>query len=385
MRPAFCELGYACRKSLVGPPLACGGQFYFHTQLIGLALGQVAQGIFRTALSGADEQKLRLPFSANPLMFDGVTWKGRLRNLVFILPLIKSGGKNMTPYSTLAPPEEERETSEPASAPLASHWARLQISPNTVQHALFEEALLEMSTTRPGRRTLDFVSSLALHILLIATFILIPLYYTEAIDLKQFTQTFLVAPPPPPPPPPPAAPSVLKVRSTVKRVFMSGGKLLAPTAIPAKIAMIKEDELPPDVGIGVAGGVPGGVPGGQAGGVIGGIISSAPKTYVPIAPAAPAPKAPIRVGGRIMPPRQIYAPEPVYPLLAKQAKIQGEVVVDAVIDAQGNVVQMQVVSGHPLLLQAALETLRKWRYQPTYLNEEPISVQLYVTIRFRLS
>ena len=166
---------------------------------------------------------------------------------------------------------------------------------------------------------------------------------------------------------------------------MSSGKLLAPTAIPAKIAMIKEDELPPDVGIGVAGGVPGGVPGGQAGGVIGGIISSAPKTYVPIAPTAPAPKAPIRVGGRIMPPRQIHAPEPGYPPLAKQAKIQGEVVIDAVIDSQGNVVQMQVVSGHPLLLSAALDTLRKWRYQPTYLNEEPISIQLYVTIRFRLN
>jgi len=291
----------------------------------------------------------------------------------------------MAPYSTLAPSEEEKRDSEPTSYPRTRRLARLEMSPHPPEHALFEEALLEMSKSRPGRRTLDFVTSLAVHILLIATFILIPLYYTEAIDLKQFTQTFLVAPPPPPPPPPPAAPSILKVQSTVKRVFMSSGKLLAPTVIPEKIAMIKEDALPPDVGIGIVGGVPGGVPGGQAGGVIGGIISGAPRSYVPIAPSGPAPRAPIRVGGRVMPPKPISTPEPVYPPLAKQARIQGEVVIDAVIDAQGNVVQMQVVSGHPLLLSAALDTLRKWRYQPTYLNEEPISVQLYVTIRFRLN
>jgi len=239
---------------------------------------------------------------------------------------------------------------------------------------------MELSGTRPGRRTLDFVASLVVHTLFIATFILLPLYFTEAIDLKQFTQTFLVAPPPPPPAPP-AAPVVLKVRATARRVFMTDGKLLAPTVIPEKIAMIKEDALPPDVGIGIVGGVPGGVPGGQAGGVIGGIISGAPRTYIPI---APTPKAPIRVGGRVMPPKPISTPEPVYPPLAKQARIQGEVVIDAIIDTQGNVVQMQVVSGHPLLIPAAVEALRKWRYQPTYLNEEPVSVQLYVTVRFRL-
>ena len=290
----------------------------------------------------------------------------------------------MAPHSTLAPPEEGLET--PSSAPEGRgrrlpplHWNQ---SAAEVRRQLFADSLLELSDTRPGRRTPDFVMSLVVHTLLIATLILIPLYFTEAIDLKQFTQTFLVAPPPPPPPPPPAAPTVLKVRATARRVFMSGGKLLAPTVIPEKIAMIKEEPLPLDVGIGVAGGVPGGVPGGQAGGVIGGIISGAPRAYVPIAPAL---KAPIRVGGRVMPPRQIYAPEPVYPPLAKQAKIQGDVVIDAVIDVQGNIVQMQVISGHPLLIPSATEALRKWRYQPTYLNDEPVPVQFLITIRFRLS
>jgi len=292
----------------------------------------------------------------------------------------------MAPHSTLAPPEEGRETSPTAPEgrgrylpPL--HWNK---SAAEARRQLFADSLMELSGTRPGRRTLDFVASLVVHTLFIATFILLPLYFTEAIDLKQFTQTFLVAPPPPPPAPP-AAPAVLKVRATARRVFMTDGKLLAPTVIPEKIAMIKEDALPPDVGIGIVGGVPGGVPGGQAGGVIGGIISGAPRTYVPIAPSGPAPRAPLRVGGRVMPPKPIYTPEPLYPPLAKQARIQGEVVIDAIIDTQGNVVQMQVVSGHPLLLPAAVEALRKWRYQPTYLNDEPVPVQFLITILFRLN
>lgn len=165
---------------------------------------------------------------------------------------------------------------------------------------------------------------------------------------------------------------------------MQAGKLVAPAVIPQKVAMIREDALPPDVGLGVVGGVPGGVPGGQAGGVIGGIISSSPRTFIPAPPTA-APKAPIRVGGRIREPRAVSRPEPIYPALAKQARLQGDVVIDAVIDVNGNVVEMQVVSGHPLLIPSALDALKRWRYQPTILNEEPVPVQLLVTIRFRLN
>jgi len=86
-----------------------------------------------------------------------------------------------------------------------------------------------------------------------------------------------------------------------------------------------------------------------------------------------------------MAPRAIAAPDPIYPSLAKQARIYGDVVIDAVIDVNGNVVEMQVVSGHPLLVPPALEALRRWKYQPTILNDEPVPVQLMVTIKFRLS
>jgi protein TonB len=83
-------------------------------------------------------------------------------------------------------------------------------------------------------------------------------------------------------------------------------------------------------------------------------------------------------------PRLIFGPEPVYPLLAKQSNIGGAVVIDAVIDTQGNVVEMRAVSGQPILALAAMEALRQWKYEPTILGGEAFPVRLLVTITFGL-
>lgn len=77
-------------------------------------------------------------------------------------------------------------------------------------------------------------------------------------------------------------------------------------------------------------------------------------------------------------------PPPQYPVLARQARIQGQVQVDAVLDEPGNVIEMKVVSGPPLLYRAALDALKKWKYEPTYLNDQPIAVQILVTVTFVL-
>jgi protein TonB len=244
---------------------------------------------------------------------------------------------------------------------------------------LFSEALLEMSSTHPPRRATDLFTSLFIHVLVLLAVILPSLYFTDTIDLKRFTATFLVGPPPPPPPP--MAQKVVKAVQTPRRVFTSQGKLLAPTSIPQKIAMLKEEPPAPDIGAGVEGGVPGGVPGGQFGGVIGGIISGAAHTNV-LAPST-GPRAPLRVGGRIKPPRPLVQTAPIYSILAKQAQIQGIVTIDAVIDAEGNVVEMRIISGPPLLLQSALDAVRQWKYEPTYLNEQAIPVQLIVKVTFQ--
>lgn len=92
----------------------------------------------------------------------------------------------------------------------------------------------------------------------------------------------------------------------------------------------------------------------------------------------------MRVGGRLKPPRAIVQLPPEYPPLARQARIEGQVQIDAVLDEQGNVIEMKVVSGPPLLYQAALGALKKWKYQPTYLNDQPIPVQMLVTVTFVL-
>jgi periplasmic protein TonB len=171
-----------------------------------------------------------------------------------------------------------------------------------------------------------------------------------------------------------------------KRVFISQGKLLAPTYIPKQVAQLKEAPIESDAFGGVAGGVPGGVPGGQLGGVVGGVIGGVLNTGAkPVAPPAAKSGAPVRVGGRVRPPKAIVQVRPQYPTLARQTRVQGDVKIDAILDEQGNVVDMRVVSGHPLLYQAALDALGKWKYEPTYLNDRPIAVALVVTITFQLS
>ena len=82
------------------------------------------------------------------------------------------------------------------------------------------------------------------------------------------------------------------------------------------------------------------------------------------------------------PPRLVFGPDPVYPILARDGRISGAVVIEAVIDTHGNVVQMRTVSGHPILVLAAMEALRQWRYEPTILGTEPVPVQFLVTITF---
>ena len=228
----------------------------------------------------------------------------------------------------------------------------------------------------------DFLVSIAGHSFVVALLILLPLYFTDAINIKQLQNTFLVAPPPPAPPPPP--PAAVHVAPQVPKSFFQQGKLIAPRVIPKQIAQVKEEARPPAADSGVAGGVLGGVPGGQLGGVLGGILGGAGKAPAPPPPKPVAHKGPYRVGGRVQVPKLIEQVQPVYPPLAKQARIQGEVVIDSVIDTQGHVTQMKVVSGSPLLVGAAEQALAQWRYQPTLLNGQPVAVDMLVTLHFQL-
>ena len=115
------------------------------------------------------------------------------------------------------------------------------------------------------------------------------------------------------------------------------------------------------------------------GSALSGIVGSSVAT--PVAPEIQQ-EGPVKVGGNVKEPRLVSRVMPEYPLVAKQAGIQGDVVVKTTIDAKGNVVNMQVVSGPAMLRGPALGALRRWKYEPSTLNGQPIAVQMSVTIRF---
>jgi periplasmic protein TonB len=230
--------------------------------------------------------------------------------------------------------------------------------------------------------------SIVVHAILLAAALLAPMWFADTLDLRTYTRTMLVSAPPPPAP---GAPSAAVARAAVRSTPMyRKGQLLLPVYIPKEIATINEPQLAPEEGaVGVPGGVLGGVPGGVIGGVLGASLVEAKLPIAPVAPAAAAsaetPKEPLRVGGNVKPPRILSQAAPVYPLLARRTMLQGVVVISAVIDAQGNVVEMKVVSGHPMLFQAAMKALRTWKFEPTYLNGEPWPVSWDITITFRLN
>jgi TonB family protein len=116
----------------------------------------------------------------------------------------------------------------------------------------------------------------------------------------------------------------------------------------------------------------------SAGGALQGITVSSE-----LAPPPPAEtKAPIKQGGDVKPPKIISSVLPIYPSIAKSTGIQGSVVVETSIDATGKVVATKVLSGPPVLRQAAIDALRRWKYQPAMLNGEPIDVKVDVTLDF---
>ncbi len=245
---------------------------------------------------------------------------------------------------------------------------------------MFEDSLIESGGRLRTKRGATTLFSFLLQVLLIGLLILIPLLYTEALP-KQQLMTFLVAPPPPPPPPPPPAAAPVKVVKQVQTDIVNG-QLRTPTKIPEKVQMIKEEEAPPPVMAtgGVVGGVPGGVPGGQMGGVIGGIISSTPVAV----PKVATPQR-VRVSQGVSQGLLVRKVQPNYPPLARQARIQGSVLLQAEISKDGSIENLRLISGHPMLAPAAIEAVKQWKYKPYFLNGEPVEVETQITVNFTLS
>ncbi len=245
---------------------------------------------------------------------------------------------------------------------------------------MFEEMVISSPNPKKTNKPWTVLVSMLFQVGFLVILILIPLIYTEALP-KTMMATMLTAPPPPPPPPPPPAPAQI-VHVKPQAHLMDAGKLMAPKVIPKEVKIIKEDAEPDMSSVGMTGGVPGGVAGGSMGGVLGGVIGG-------MGGAPPPPKphqtGPIKVGGNVHAARILNRVQPQYPPLARQTRISGTVRLHAIISKDGSIQQLEVISGHPLLQQAALDAVRQWRYQPTLLNGEPVEVDTTIDVIFSLN
>jgi protein TonB len=255
---------------------------------------------------------------------------------------------------------------------------------------MFEQMLLPSGGTHVGRNTaIAFAGQLgAVALLTVAMmyFDVVPFPFPQpAIPLY-------LAPPPPPPPPAAAtrAPVQTAVKTFVPRTFNIP---TAPVTVPQHAAIIAQ--APPSLqdlpDAGVAGGVPGGVPGGVLGGSLNGVLGAFAAPPSPPAASKPAPAPPpttpaqIRVGGEVQAALLQHQVVPVYPIIARSARIQGTVRLSASIAPNGAVKDLRVLSGSPLLVDAAENAVKQWTYKPTYLNGRPVEVLTEIDVQFTLS
>jgi protein TonB len=251
---------------------------------------------------------------------------------------------------------------------------------------MFEDTLLfdAARTNKSWTVCVSFAGQIAL----IGVAITLPLFFTEKLPKWQFVIGVSAPAPPPPPPPRPDGPP--RVAKAVVRQY-DGRHLFTPIAIPAKAAILVDEPLAAG-----ASGVVGGVEGGQQSGVVNGVLTAVltsvkelppPPKPTPVA-AEPPPKLqantqPVRIS-RLEDARIVSRVLPVYPKPAKDMRIQGVVRLEGIISAEGRVVNLRVISGHPLLVNAALEAVKQWVYTPVILNGQPTPVITPIEVSFVL-
>jgi protein TonB len=220
--------------------------------------------------------------------------------------------------------------------------------------------------------------------ILVGVLVLVPLIYTQALP-RQLLMTcpHILPPPGPPPAPAPGQPAQPAPHHPTWSV------LTAPLHIPLVVATVVEPPEPPQVGVAQGPWVPGGIPGGPPDGVLNTVIGSVPWGKEPPPPPPPLAHTPpktqmVRLSSGVVAAKLLYQPKPIYPQLAIMARIQGTVVLQAIIGIDGTVKDLKVLSSHPLLVRAAIDAVKAWRYQPTLLNTEPVEVLTEIDVNFRL-
>jgi protein TonB len=242
---------------------------------------------------------------------------------------------------------------------------------------MFADSLLDSPWADRSRRGWTTLVSFAVQAVALAGLLLLPLLYTQGLPQLQLLDPGLVAPVPPPAPP---AQEPARNNRANNSNLSSNGRVIAPPSIPREILNVDESTAPPPVDIGLS------VPGGTGDRLArAGAFGSTGGPNVVLPPPPPAPSAHLPRISRMMEGNLIHRIQPQYPALARQARVQGIVVLRAVISREGKIENVQVISGHPMLVKSAIDAVLQWRYRPYYLNNEPVEVETQVTVNFTLS
>lgn len=236
--------------------------------------------------------------------------------------------------------------------------------------SFFDQVLV----STPRRRTRPWVTagSVVLHALALGVIFVLPLTAAFRLpDVQTPLPPMMMASVIPLPPEPPA---VQAQTSPVPQANPNAAPLTSPDTVTDEVPRPPVSTMPP---------VPGGLPGVGTGTPYTGVLG--PKNFGDALPDPPRPPdQPRRLGGDVVPPQRIAYTAPVYPQVAVSARIEGIVILEATIDAQGVVQNVTVLRSLPMLDRAAIEAVKQWRYQPTRLNGQAIPIIMTVTVHFSL-
>jgi protein TonB len=246
-----------------------------------------------------------------------------------------------------------------------------------LEDTIFADSMLETSWTQRARRSWTTLTSFGLQMLIVSLLLLLPVLKTVGLPAARTVSTPISlgrVSPEPAPSPRTGGPSVVLTSIPTLR-FMQ------PSQIPPLIRMDGEEPAAPAPG-GPGGGVVGtGLPSGTGDGLITSLIGG----MRPVLPTRPPTIARAIRTSSMLEGNLIRRVEPVYPPLARSARIQGSVVLVALISKAGTIENLRAVAGHPMLVPAAVNAVSQWRYRPYILNSEPIEVETQITVNFSLA
>ena len=243
-----------------------------------------------------------------------------------------------------------------------------------LRETMFADSLLETSWAQRTRRSWTTLTSFGLEMIAIGLLLLLPLWKTVGLPAARTVSIPISAGRADPGPSP-------QTHSTIRsgvRIIPVTGRLMAPGKVPTGIS--KNDDSSsqaPDGAIGDPTGF-------RVGPADGPPISIFSGTR-PVLPTAPVPPVRTFRTSNMLEGSLIQRVQPQYPFSAKVAHVEGQVLLSAIISKEGTIENLHVLSGHPLLVGAAIESVRRWRYKPYILNGEPVEVETQITVNFVLS